>query len=236
VHGAYPPAIALDVIDPAIEAREGAIGPAPNPANNTLLALQHYKQMLPLTEFTLPGSTCPSCTPTTLNGYFTWTPRAMAQLVEGLGGAIVATHSQSGAMGHHLVRVMKERGTLDLLKGLITIEGGCSLSTAGLTPQDLDGVAYMALKGDLFDLSFPGLAVIAQCPPTVAALNASPTRTAGPAAFIELDDPAFGGQFNGVDHMMMLGRKSNEVFDVIYDWISDNIGNPPAATKCPGPG
>ena len=42
-----------------------------------------------------------------------------------------ATHSQSGIMGHHMVRILKERGRLDLVKGLITIEGGCSLPNSG---------------------------------------------------------------------------------------------------------
>ena len=34
----------------------------------------------------------------------------------GSGGAIVATHSQSGIMGHHMARILKERGHLDLLR------------------------------------------------------------------------------------------------------------------------
>lgn len=78
----------------------------------------------------------------------TWTPRALADLVEKLGGAIVATHSQSGNMGHHMTRILRERGSLNLLKGLITIEGGCSLAGAGLTAADFDEVPYLAVKGD----------------------------------------------------------------------------------------
>jgi hypothetical protein len=45
IHGNYPPDF-VDVIDPAIEARAVFIGPVPNPANNRLLALQHYKGLL----------------------------------------------------------------------------------------------------------------------------------------------------------------------------------------------
>jgi hypothetical protein len=108
------------------------------------------------------------------------------------------------------------------------------LAQTGLTPQDLDAVAYMALKGDYFNSSLPGpTTVIFECPKTVAALNASPTRRASPAALIELDDPAFGGQSDGVDHMMMLGRKSNEVFDVIANWVKKNIPKPRGAPSCP---
>ena len=86
-----------------------------------------YKQLVPNAEVTLPGSTCATCTPQNLSPANTWTPQNLALLVERLGGAIVATHSQSGIMGHHMVRILKERGQLNLVKGLITIEGGCSL-------------------------------------------------------------------------------------------------------------
>ena len=53
----------------------------------------------------------------------TWSPRDVASLVEMLGGAIVATHSQSGSQGHNMTRMLKEDGKLSLLKGLITVEG-----------------------------------------------------------------------------------------------------------------
>ena len=51
-------------------------------------------------------------------------------------------------MGHHMARILKERGHLDLLKGLITLEGSCSLPNSGLTAADFDNIPYMALKGD----------------------------------------------------------------------------------------
>jgi len=44
---------------------------------------------------------------------------------------------------------LKERGHLDLLKGLITIEGSCSLPNSGLKAEDFDNIPYMALKGEL---------------------------------------------------------------------------------------
>ena len=64
-----------------------------------------------------PRSRCrdrpaPTCTPQNLSPANTWTPQNLALLVERLGGAIVATHSQSGIMGHHMVRILKERGNL----------------------------------------------------------------------------------------------------------------------------
>ena len=114
----------------------GHVNPA-FPQNDRYLALDAYKYDVPNGEVTLPGSTCPTCSNPNINSANTWTPKALAELVEGLGGAVVATHSQSGSMGHHMARILKEHGKLHLLKGLITIEGSCSLTGAGLTARGL---------------------------------------------------------------------------------------------------
>ena len=71
---------------------------------------EYYKQLVPNAEVTLPGSTCATCTPQNLSPANTWTPQNLALLVERLGGAIIATHSQSGIMGHHAARILKEIG------------------------------------------------------------------------------------------------------------------------------
>ena len=47
-----------------------------------------------------------------------------------------------------MARILKEHGKLHLLKGLITIEGSCSLTGAGLRAADFKNVPYMAFKGD----------------------------------------------------------------------------------------
>jgi hypothetical protein len=62
----------------------------------------------------------------------------------------VATHSQAGGPGHHVVRVLKEHGKLDMLKGLITDEGSCALTGGGLTltAADFKNIPYLAFKGD----------------------------------------------------------------------------------------
>jgi hypothetical protein len=229
-HCTYSPAIAFNVIDPNIQARVGAIGPAPNPANNTQLAMEFYKWGVPNAENTLPTSTCPACTNTTVNPADTWSGRDLAELVAGLGGAIVATHSQSGTVGHHMVRVLKEKGQLDKLKGLITIEGSCSLTGAGLAADgsDFDNIPYLAFKGDYSAFS-------QQCQDTVNALNAR--RAAGhgtaKADYIQLDDPSYGGKFNGTTHMMMMGTNNLQVFDEILKWTTANIPNPIVANACP---
>jgi hypothetical protein len=124
-------------------------------------------------------------------------------------------------MGHHMARILKERGHLNLLKGLITIEGGCSLPNSGLKPEDFDNIPYMALKGDYTALS-------EQCQTTVDAINKRRASGQGIAAadYIKLDELG-NPVFNGTTHMMMLGTNNLEVADVILKWVADNV--PPKA-------
>ncbi len=212
----YFPAYPLAAVDPNIAARAGAIAQPPAGPNN-YYALEYYKQLVPNAEVTLPGSTCAACDPVALSPANTWTPLDLALLVEKLGGAIVATHSQSGIMGHHMARILKERGHLDMLKALITIEGGCSLPNSGLKAEDFDNIPYLALKGDY-------TATSEVCQATVDAINAR--RTAGhgtaKADYIKLDE--LGNPiFNGTTHMMMLGTNNREVADVILNWVDSNV-------------
>lgn len=215
-HGkGYFPAYPLSA-DPNIVSRAGAIAEAPAGPDN-YYALEYYKQLVPNAEVTLPGSVCATCDPTAISPANTWTPQNLAALVERLGGAVVATHSQSGIMGHHMVRILKERGHLGLLKGLITIEGSCSLPNSGLQAEDFDHVPYMALKGDYAASS-------AVCDTTVNAIKARRAAGQGTAKadYIKLDE--LGNPiFNGTTHMMMLGTNNLEVADVILNWAGQNI-------------
>lgn len=140
-HGNYPPAYPIPPVDSSIdaniEARIGAIGAAPNPANNTYLAINACKWHVASAEVTLPGSVCETCVPTAVAPSDTWSPLALAELVERLGGAIVSPHSQSGIQILHMVRILKERGKLHLVKGFIIPEsaiGLTNLQNAGITP------------------------------------------------------------------------------------------------------
>ena len=217
VHGNdYMPAYPLSAQDPGIAARSGAIGQTPAGPNN-YYALEYYKQLVPNAEATLPGSICASCEPKEIAPANTWTPMDLALLVEKLGGAVVATHSQSGIMGHPMVRILKERGHLDLLKGLVTIEGSCSLPNSGLKPEDFDNIPYLALKGDY-------TATSEVCQTTVDQINAR--RAAGQgiakAEYIKLDELK-NPVFKGTTHMMMIGTNNLEVADVILNWTNENI-------------
>jgi hypothetical protein len=175
---------------------------------------EYYKQLVPNGEATLPGSMCESCDPKELSPANTWTPQNLATLVEQLGGAIVVTHSQAGIMGHHMARILREHGHLGLLKGLVTLEGSCSLPNSGLTAADFDNIPYMALKGDYTATSMV-------CQETVDAINARRASKQGTAKadYLKLDEMGI----LGVTHMMMLDKKNLEIADVIYNWIGKNV-------------
>ncbi len=207
------PLFPIDSVDARAVSRAGALGPAPA-GSNPYYALEYYKQLVPNAEVTLPGSTCQSCEPRELSPANTWTPQNLATLVERLGGAIVVTHSQSGIMGHHMARILKERGHLDLLKGLLTLEGSCSLPNSGLTAADFDTIPYMALKGDY-------AATSAVCEETVSAINARRAARQGSAKaeYLKLDDMGI----LGVTHMMMLDKKNLEIADIMLKWVTNNV-------------
>ena len=179
---------------------------------------EYYKQLLPNAEVTLPGSTCATCTPQELAPAHTWTPQGLALLVERLGGAVIATHSQSGIMGHHAVRILKERGHLNLVKGLITIEGGCSLPQSGLTAADFDAIPYLVVKGDYANVS-------QQCQATVDAINNRRAEKQGTAKadYFKLDEMGMPG----VTHMMMLDTKNLEIADLMLDWTGKHVAKAP---------
>jgi hypothetical protein len=179
---------------------------------------EYYKQLVPNAEATLPGSRCESCMPQELSPANTWTPQNLATLVERLGGAIVATHSQSGIMGHHMVRILKERGRLGLVKGLITIEGGCSLAQSGLTAADFDAIPYLALKGDYTATSQP-------CQESVDAINARRAQGQGAAyaEYLKLDEHGM----LGVTHMMMLDSNNLEIADLMLEWVGEHVPRAP---------
>jgi hypothetical protein len=245
-------------VDQAIKSRTGNGAPAGSgtvvpdggniPANAAYLALDAYKFNVPNTEATLPGSTGPNGPISALN---TWTPKALAELVEGLGGAIIATHSQSGQIGMHTVRVLIAQGKLNLLKGLIQDEGSCSMTTGGLalTGADFKDVPYLAFKSD-YSVRGPG-GPDPVCQATVDAIKAA----GGKADYIQLDQAgwwqgsypgpfgdAYVGPFAGTSHMHMIesnpapqlgGKATNlTVMDVMLKWADMNISKP-KTTSCP---
>ncbi len=231
-HGAYLPAFPIPPVPNSsnahLVARAGAIGDAPNPSNNTYLGLEYYKQLVPNGEVTLPGSECPSCTPKNLNAIETWLPLALAELLEGVGGCFLSTHSQSTSSVLHTVRILKERGELHLLKGIIIPEGaGTDLAAAGLVGSDFDSIPFLLVNGD-----YRPLATRKGNYAAVAAMNASRTRKVGPALALNVEDPIFKGRLNGHTHMGMLGSTARREFDFFLEWAGKNIDNPLLAKGC----
>jgi hypothetical protein len=121
-------------------------------------------------------------------------------------------------MGHHAVRLLKEKGKLGLVKGLITIEGGCSLPNSGLTAADFDAIPYLAIKGDY-------TATSQQCQETVDAINARRAEKQGRARaeYMKLDEMGM----LGVTHMMMLDSKNLEIADLMLAWSQKHVGPAP---------
>jgi hypothetical protein len=145
-----------------------------------------------------------------------------------LGGAIVSPHSQSASQVMHAVRILKERGKLHLVKGIIIPEGaGTSLAAAGLVASDFDRIPFLLVNGD-----YRPLKTREGNRAAVAAMNASPTRAVGPALALDMDNPQFGNRFRGLTHMNMLGPQNLALFDFFLEWAGKNIPNPIAANSC----
>jgi len=186
---------------------------------------------VPNFEALLPTGTCPACVPTIVPPDSYWDGLAMANIVERLGGAIVSPHSQSGIHILHMIRVLKERGELNLVKGIIIPESAIglpNLMNAGITPKDFDTIPLIIMNGDYRTAAARNLNR-----DMIAAINASPTRSVGPAVYVDLDDPSFGGKFLGQTHMNMLGTTNIALFDYFQAWADKNIPNPIVATSCP---
>jgi hypothetical protein len=113
-----------------------------------------------------------------------------------------------------MTRILKEHGNLGMLKGLLTLEGSCSLQNSGLTAADFDNIPYLALKGDYSNIS-------QQCQDTVDAINARRAAKQGSAKadYLKLDDMGI----LGVTHMMMLDKQNLKIADVMLNWVNKNI-------------
>ena len=229
----------------------GTWGPEPY-GPDEFYELDYYRQNVPNSEQTLPTATCDTCNPQVLSGAFAssqvWTSTDMAELVKNLGqnygGVIVVTHSQSGPIGHHMVRILREQNALQYLKGLVTVEGtSCSMPAAGITAEDFDNVPYMVLKGDYSGTNN-------SCTATVNAIIARRQAGQGSAAveYIKLDEEpnaanAWPAPFDrpvmpGITHMMMDGSDEGggydalDVMDVILGWGEEHFDKP-KKQSCP---
>jgi hypothetical protein len=157
----------------------------------------------------------------------------LADLIEGLGGAILSGHSQAANPLLHTIRYLKEDdkkgkcgaagACLAMLKGMIIPEGAGfnpdGLAQAGLAGSDFDKIPFLLVNGDYRPLA-TRIGNRAACD----ILNASKTRSVGPA--IVMDTELVGPQFNGQTHMNMIGTTNLVMFDLLMSWANQNINNP----------
>jgi pimeloyl-ACP methyl ester carboxylesterase len=126
----------------------------------------------------------------------------VAALLRKIGRAVYIGHSQGGAEIPGLVRAHPE-----LFLAAISVEGGCP-PVADAPLYKTYGIPFAIVTGDY---TTPPAA----CQPFIDALNAM----GGSGSNIFL--PAIG--IVGNDHMMMLDKNSDQVAQVLVDWIEEKV-------------
>lgn len=162
---------------------------------------QYLMQLVPNTE-------------TTLAGVGDNTVNALAALLDKIGPAIVIVHSQSGVIG---LDVVKKRP--QLVKALVTVEGGCDNFSAADIPSAYAKVPVLSVWGD-FSVGAKGTVNgDGRRNACLAAVNAIKSA-GGRAELILLPER----DIKGNSHMMMMDKNNLQVADVIIQWLSANAG------------
>ncbi len=160
---------------------------------------QYLMQLVPNTETTLAG-----VGDNTVDG--------LAALLDKIGPAIVIVHSQSGVIG---LDVVKKRP--QLVKALVTVEGGCDNFSAADIPSAYAKVSLLSVWGD-FSVGAKGTVNgDGRRNACLAAVNAI-KAAGGRAELILLPERGIKGN----SHMMMMDKNNLQVADVIIKWLSDN--------------
>jgi pimeloyl-ACP methyl ester carboxylesterase len=149
---------------------------------------------------------------TSLAGVGANTVNALAALLDRIGPSVVIVHSQSGVYGLDLVRKRT-----NLVKALVTVEGGCD----GFTDKDAAAhfakVPVLSLWGDNSVGAKQTVNGDARRNGCLAAVNA--IKAAGGRATLTLL-PEIG--IKGNSHMMMMDRNNLQVAEVISKWLAEN--------------
>jgi pimeloyl-ACP methyl ester carboxylesterase len=161
---------------------------------------QYLSQLVPNTE-------------TALQGGAKNTVEALGVLLDRIGPAVVIVHSQSGVYGIDLV---KQRPRL--VRGLISIEGGCENLSAADAKAYFAAVPFVSVWGDN---SVGAKNTVNGDKRREACVQAAGfVRTAGGrGSVLMLPDAGMRGN----SHMLMMDRNNIEIADVLQKWIAENV-------------
>jgi pimeloyl-ACP methyl ester carboxylesterase len=166
-----------------------------------LKALDQYTaQLVPNTETTLAkGGT------NTING--------LAALLDKIGPAVIIVHSQSGTYGLGAAVARS-----NLVRGLISVEGGCAPIEASDISNHYKKVPYLSLWGDhsVGAVGANGDVRRTGCQTTVASFQAA----GGRAKFLSLPDEL---GIKGNSHMLMMDDNNLQIADIIMGWLAQNV-------------
>jgi pimeloyl-ACP methyl ester carboxylesterase len=164
---------------------------------------QYLSQLVPNTE-------------TALQGGASNTVNALAALLDKTGPAVVIVHSQSGVYGLDVVRQRP-----NLVRGLISVEGGCEGLTASDAASYFRNVPFVSVWGDYSVGAKNTVNGDKRRETCVQAANA--IKSAGGRASILLL-PDIG--IRGNSHMMMMDRNNAQIAEILRKWIDQNVARP----------
>ena len=179
-------------------------GPAyPKPFPNVQFPLeatdQYLSQLVPNSESTLKGGGA-----NTVN--------ALAALFDKIGPAVIFVHSQSGLYGLDVVRKRTS-----LVKGLVSVEGGCETLTQDDASKYFARVPFVSVWGDN-SVGAWGVNGDKRRNGCVQAVNAI-KGAGGSANFLLLPEAGIAGN----SHMMMMDKNNLQVAGLIRKWIAENV-------------
>ena len=149
---------------------------------------------------------------TTLKGGGANTVAALAALLDRIGPAVIFVHSQSGLYGLDVVR---KRASL--VKGLVSVEGGCETLSAGDASRFFGKVPFVSVWGDN-SIGAWGVNGDKRREGCVQAVN-HVKGAGGNATFLLLPEAGIAGN----SHMMMMDRNNLQVAGVIRKWIAEHV-------------
>lgn len=150
-------------------------------------------------------------TETTLEGAGVNTVEGLATLLDKVGPAVVMVHSQSGVYG---VDVVKKRAKL--VRGLISVEGGCETLSPADAKQHFSQVPFVSVFGDnsVGAWGVNGDGRRNRCIEAVKSVK----EAGGRATFLLLPEAGVKGN----SHMMMMDKNNLQVAGLIRKWIGEN--------------